>query len=141
MGWYRTPGSTLKGTIEELTEGWTSEKEDRVVTLVCIAKCFRGARTHKGILWAVFEHTVIIKATGETTSKRFISCHLLEYWPGDRRGWAYKPLDEEMEPYYYNCPERYLKMVPVANQEWRDEVARYHNHRRACLAEKRAQLV
>jgi hypothetical protein len=137
MGWYQTPGSTLKGIIEEITVPW----QNKNVSYKVIAKCFRGAPTHKGILWFVGEQT-----HKDGTVKTYICCYLLEYWRQTRHfglaGWAYKPMDEGYHPYYYNCPEKYLRMVPDTQcQEWRDEVGKYHSKRRAKLAVKRAKEV
>ena len=41
-------------------------------------------------------------------------------------GWGYKSMDESMGPFYYDCPKKLLKLVPVACQSWRDEVAKMH---------------
>jgi len=145
MGWTQVYGSTLKSTIADRTKGWetTSSNKEYYIKTVCIAHCFRGARTHKGILWSVFEQTFTKLSDGSIEVKRFIACDLLEYWRRDGySGWSYKDMDESCHPYYYNCPEKYLKMVPeVASQEWREGVAEYHAKRRAKLAAKRAVLV
>jgi len=147
MGWYQTPGSTLRGMIAELSKDKKSENPNRVIKTVCIAKCFRGARTHKGILWAVWERTIYSRPTMQVMKvDRYITCDLMEYWRHSRGqsnpGWAYKPMGEECHPYYYNCPEKYLKMVPeIQCQEWRDEVVKYHINRRTKLAKKKLALV
>ncbi|MDI6824635.1 MAG: hypothetical protein QME87_09820 [Bacillota bacterium] len=48
---------------------------------------------------------------------------LLAFRPRDEFNFGYKDMGEEMHPYYYNCPERILKMLtPTDNKsalEWR----------------------
>jgi hypothetical protein len=59
---------------------------------------------------------------------RFIGCYLLSKasrHPEHCR-WGYKDMCESMHPYYYTCPLSYLDMVPVASEEWRERVRRYH---------------
>ena len=45
--------------------------------------------------------------------------------------WGYKPMCEEAHPYYYNCPLKFLKMVPCPDsenaREWRRNVIQLHN--------------
>jgi len=59
--------------------------------------------------------------------EKFILCYLMRYqnsrWGG---GWGYKGMCESEHPFYYSCPKGYLEMVPVACQEWREKVRRYH---------------
>lgn len=47
---------------------------------------------------------------------------LLEYRPNDYFNFGYKAMDETEEPYYYNCPERILRLLtPNAKaKSWRD---------------------
>lgn len=137
MGWYYTQDSTLKSIIEECTANWEHTREDGThVKCETLTKCFRGAVTHKGVLWAVCQHTTT-RPNGEVVVQKWIRCDLLQRQNG--YGWGYKPMEESMGPYYYNCPEKYLKMVPVANQEWRDGVVEYHARRRAKRAEKKSK--
>lgn len=48
---------------------------------------------------------------------------LLSYRPNDYYNIGYKDMSEDMHPYYYNCPERILKLLtPTDNEqsnEWR----------------------
>lgn len=39
-----------------------------------------------------------------------------------RHGWSYKDISEAEGPFYYKCPKRFLDLVPVKNQAWRDKV-------------------
>jgi hypothetical protein len=81
----------------------------------CLKHCVRG-----NILWTVWEIT-----HNDGKSKRFIGCDIIQFY-GDN-GWGYKDMEESSHPFYYSCPKSYLDMVPVANQEWRDEVMAKHN--------------
>lgn len=99
--------------------GWTTRKdtishliqadEPRLHTL---AHCVRG-----NILWTVqkWEHR----------TESFIGCYIL-LGPVDGKGdpyaCGYKDLTEEMHPYYYNCPIKYLDMAPEVCPEWRAKV-------------------
>jgi len=48
---------------------------------------------------------------------------LLDYRPNDYHNFGYKDMEEPMGPYYYNCPERILKLLtPTTNEyalKWR----------------------
>ena len=66
-------------------------------------------------LWVLTE--VTNKETNE--SENHIQLFLLSKCQGD---WGYKPMCESMHPYYYDCPQKFLKQAPVKNQEWRDKV-------------------
>jgi hypothetical protein len=102
MGWT-IPYHTYEKhqIIEECTRGGEYSK--------CIAKSCSGNE-----LWTVWE---------DKLGKRFIVLFLLRK---DRDGpWGYKDMDETMHPYFYNCPQKFLDMVPVACPEWREEVRIY----------------
>lgn len=131
MGWYYTSGSTLKSIIAECASDWENTAANGQYTrMKVLAKCFRGAVTHSGVLWTVWESYIRKVDSPIPIVERFIGCHLLQYQRG--YGWGYKPMDESMHPYYYSCPEKYLRMVPqVASAEWREGVKQYHINRRA----------
>lgn len=48
---------------------------------------------------------------------------LLEYRPKDYFNFGYKAMDETGEPYYYNCPERILRLLTPNEKAkpWRDK--------------------
>jgi hypothetical protein len=57
----------------------------------------------------------------------FIGLDLMQ--SGREDGWGYKPMDESVGPYYYDCPLKFLDMVsePVGNAaEWRAKVREQH---------------
>lgn len=118
MGWlfpYHT--HERKDLIEDLVRGWETDN----ATSKSLAHCTRG-----NVLWIVQE--VEAKATGKRD--RCILCVLMQ-----RSGtWGYKDMDESVHPYYYTCPEKYLDMVSVTNEEWRAKVREYHECRRARFA-------
>lgn len=64
-------------------------------------------------LWAIME-----PQKTDTQQTNFLEVFVLEKSNGV---WGYKNMDESMGPYYYNCPQAFIDMVPVANQEWRDQ--------------------
>jgi hypothetical protein len=144
MGWTSGWG-TLKSLIAERSKGWINPNGagGMTVTSTCLAKCFRGNPAFAGTLWGVWEQAFTNADGSEARPpERFITCDLLRC--SNYRGlpeWGYKDMAESCGPYYYNCPEKYLKMVPVvANQEWRDGVAEYHRERRRKRAAKKQPL-
>lgn len=122
MGWLTTYGSTLKSQIADRSASYETETAKRV----CLAKCFKGNIMYSGVLWSVHEVTY----KDGRPSERWISCDLLQYKKDF--GWGCKDMDETMGPYYFTCPLKYLKMVPVdkyprtTNVEWREEVIKHH---------------
>lgn len=142
MGWSFGWGS-FRGLVSDLARGWTrpsSKDLSFVVTSTCLAKCFRGNPAFAGTLWSVWEQ-VFTNSDGSETKppERFIRCDLLRCTSGE---WGYKDMCESMGPYYYNCPQKYLDMVPeVANASWREKVAEYHVQRRTKRAAKKARQV
>lgn len=106
MGWSFLMDATRKDLIRELTHETETRK--------CLKKCTRG-----NVLWTVWEYRA---EDGET--KRYIGCDLMQKQRG--YGWGYKDMCESVHPYYYSCPLSYLKLAPVASEEWRAEVHKYH---------------
>ncbi len=102
MGWDFTAGATKQDIIARLTKTTTTTKT--------VAQAVRG-----NVLWTVRE---TIHPDG--TIARWIGCDLL----GAERGfgWGYKDMNEEMGPYYFTCPLKFLDMAPVANAAWRETV-------------------
>ncbi|MEJ1397814.1 MAG: hypothetical protein RPU52_09860 [Candidatus Sedimenticola sp. (ex Thyasira tokunagai)] len=111
MGWLFTQGASRRDIINNLVQ--PEENENR--RWETITHCLRG-----NVLWSIIKLT---KKSGEII-ETFIGCHLLSNDKG--YGWGYKDMCESMGPCYYTCPIKYLEMVPVANQAWRDEVMAYH---------------
>ena len=115
MGWLFSK-STKKEMIQRIIA--------RSVTKDCIQEtlkwCIRG-----NVLWTVIEITFLVDDENYTRGQKhqYIGCFLLHGSGGE---WGYKDMCESVHPYYYSCPLSYLKMVPVANEEWRAGVRRYH---------------
>lgn len=61
------------------------------------------------------EHWMLIEEHG----RPIILVNLLDQMYGR---WGYKTLDEQMGPYYYQCPVEWLERAPVANEAWRARV-------------------
>jgi hypothetical protein len=114
-----------------------------------IERCLRGdahptdytAIAHSVVgnhLWTVFErdqgkpdHT---EYNGRTFPRpaRLLTLHLLAYSKRDDC-WGYKDMDESMGPYEYDCPLKYLDMVPDPGgyaTGWRDKVRAFHAGKR-----------
>ncbi len=110
MGWLITPGATKKDTIQHVTRLEDTESY-RWETL---RYAIRG-----NVVWRVVQYLDKVNQIAD----RFIVCYLLGT---DGDGWGYKDIEEIMGPYYYSCPASFLKLVPIANKDWREEVYRYH---------------
>lgn len=113
MGWSFIPNTTRQSIIDKLVR--FEENEHGVCET--LRHSLRG-----NVLWSIVSWTD--KKTGIT--RKIITCHLLAK---DGNDWGYKSLDEAMGPFYYSCPVSYFKEVPVANQEWRDEVLEHHQRK------------
>ena len=122
MGWYGTPGATKQDIIDEILEGWRTEKILREHSI--------ASEKGETVLWAVLK--------GKTTdgkSFQIIACHIISCAQGT---WGYKPLDETMGPYYYSVPKAWLKLYPCVLPEgkigfsdsWRQNVCE-HTHAKA----------
>jgi len=114
MGSYYTDGASRKDIIREVIQGWSREDGTGTQTL---KHCARG-----NVLYVVHETT-----TPEETF-RFIGVYLLLR---SRDGWGYKPMDESMHPYYYNCPVSYIELAEekpktgglgADSDKWRENV-------------------
>ena len=109
MGWYYN-WDTRKELIDHLTQQHSETQRT-------LRHC-----TRDNILWALHLCTI----SGEP--KRLVGCYLLNKDHSD--GWGYKPMDETMGPFYYNCPKTYIRDAsPPINQtaaDWRAKVLEYH---------------
>ena len=126
MGWLFTQDATRQDVIDELVAPYENV-DSRTDTL--------GHSARGNQLWVVREQTD--KATG--LKQRYIMLNLLGFNKG--YGWGYKNMDEGMHPYFYNCPLKFLDMVPVANEEWREKVRQYHTRKNHNTALKRSLKV
>lgn len=101
MGWY---------------SGWKSK-----------AALIAELRSDVGAGWQELAHAVVRdgmwRVVQSPKGAKFIRFDLLESYKGD---WGYKPMDESMYPYYFDCPLAFLAMAPVASQAWRDKVYEHH---------------
>ena len=108
MGWT---SSATWPTRKELIAERIKNETWKGVTRTCLAHCLRG-----NVLWTVWE-----LQQPDKPDRRYIGCDLTQNF-GEIMGWGYKDMYEEEHPHYYTCPKKYLNMVPVACQEWRDIV-------------------
>jgi hypothetical protein len=114
MGWDYTHGASKQDIVRERIAPRTWDT-GAVRTV--------ASRVVGGVLWTVRDHT-----HPDGRLERYIGCDLLQGTPG---GWGYKDLDEHSHPYYYSCPLAYLDIAPVACQEWREGVHKWHGDRAA----------
>jgi hypothetical protein len=118
MGWTFTKDATRADIIAERIRAWDNDTHAGRT----LQRCTVG-----NVLWTVRELTD--KRTG--TTERYIGCDLLERERG--YGWGYKDMCESSGPFYYSCPLGYLEIVPVACEEWREQVRAYHALRKRRL--------
>ncbi len=128
MGWLFRSGSIRRSLIEERTEGWEKVNADGlIITSTCLAHCYRGG-TFSGVLWSVWERTFVCDDHAAEPAQRWIQCDLLRYQRDF--GWGYKDMEESCGPFYYSCPLKYLRMVPLeqygGNASWREQVTLHH---------------
>ena len=118
MGWLFTPLGKTE-LIHQLTR--SSETPETSAQVIAF-------RMGKEALWSVVQVTArqegAIEGLHADESVRFIRCDLLDCVDGK---WGYKPLEESMHPYYFDCPLEFLDMAPVSCQAWRDEVCKRMN--------------
>jgi hypothetical protein len=114
MGWYYTHGASRADTIRELTPAERRDDNGRIFRT--LRHCCRG-----NVLFTLQENI-----TPEGVSTKWIGVSLMQR---SAEGWGYKPMDESMHPYYYNCPLSYLdeasEPVNESSANWRAQV-RFH---------------
>lgn len=119
MGWYYTDGASRKDIITECTTGYTSETGTFCKAL---RHCCRGSVLY--VLWEI--------KTINGITQRYIGIYLLR---GHKDGWGYKPMDESMGPFYYECPLSYIEEAgpteDKGSNQWRELVKRHHENKRA----------
>lgn len=103
MGWiFECSPRSKTNFIEDLTR--ETEKA------ICLAKSTKGNH-----LWTVWEE--------KDNKNRHIVLFLLS---SNKKCWGYKDISESAGPCYYDCPKKFLKLVPIPDspyaQEWRDKV-------------------
>jgi hypothetical protein len=132
MGWFYTVGGSRKQLIEELTESRENKRDDGLlIKTSCLAHAYRGD-SFSGVLWTVFERRFFRDEIEVEKPLRWIGCDLIHCNKGD---WGHKPMCEQMGPYYYSVPLRFLKMVPIekygGNAKWRETVLEQRAEERA----------
>lgn len=128
MGWTFPNAETRKEVIEDCLRSWKSPGGRAGP----VAHCTRG-----NVLWVVWE--TYTQATGHF--ERVILCILMRrYVSNGVPDWGYKDMEESMEPFYYSCPLKYLRMgTRVFSPEWRQTVRIYHAQT-AAIREYRKRL-
>jgi hypothetical protein len=121
MGWYYTYGATRKNVITELTP--VEVARDGGGCFRTLRHCCRG-----NTLYALHE-----SVAPDASSTKWIGIYLMQR---SKEGWGYKPMDESMGPYQYNCPPSYLDEASAPVNEtaanWREKVRQF-------VAQKAAQ--
>lgn len=118
MGWY-TGYETRQDVIADCIK--------QQATMKTLAHCTTGNN-----LWVVFERT-----KPDNTTLKFVCLFMIQRYGA--RDWGYKPVDESMGPFYYNCPESYLDMadggeINESSKEWREQVRAFWKHKRESAA-------
>lgn len=131
MGWTFNPRFTKADLVRERT--------DRTVE--------RYTSTDGAAMeWEVLDHSLrgnclwkVVRYKKNDKEEIFIALDLLAYRKGDGAG--YKDMEESSGPYYYNCPLKFLEMVPEKPRtpqqaewdkqyhnglSWRDRVRAFH---------------
>ena len=97
--------TTRQNLINDLIKGWDRINEQGVkISVKVLAHALRGNR-----LWKVMEIT-----TGDKV-ERLIQLDLLTRYDGMV---GYKPMDETMGPYYWDCPKKFLKNLTPPSSEY-----------------------
>jgi len=130
MGAFFTRGATKQDIIKECLEPFDAANGGRVEV---IAHSLRG-----NVLWTVRE-----KTDKDGSKQRCIHCDVLK---SHDRSWGYMPMDETVGPCYYNCPLKFLVMVPDPPPSefvgpWREKVRAYHAEQRRVAAVRRSLKV
>jgi hypothetical protein len=106
------------------SSGWQTKAKlifdltQNVPNRTLIAKSLKG-----NSLWTVWYNS---------EGKSFIGLDLITHFPRDRHDksigpcWGYKALGESFEPFYYDCPLNFLKLVPCVSPDWRKKVKAFH---------------
>ena len=112
--------------------GWYFGHKTRAALVAELREVAPGCRlldTHEGQRGAFW---LLIECGPEQTARGLplvlIACDLIESRGGS---WGYKPMDESMGPYYFDCPLTWLDRAPVLNADWRTSVRGWHEAQRA----------
>jgi hypothetical protein len=101
MGFDFTQGATKQDVVnEQLQDSETTRTLDHVV--------------RQNVLWALKESH---SPAGPIV---WIYCGVMKLHRGF--GWGYNSMSEDVGPFYYSCPIKFLERAPVTNQTWRDNV-------------------
>lgn len=134
MGWYyrkcsrRQLITELTGTYEGIRYSDGSYRRTGCERHVYIGSAW------KGTLWAVF-YSELVSPFGTTRREpmnRWICAFPMQYDRSDG-SWGYKPLEESVGPYVYNCPLSYLTATQFGdgrNASWREGVLEYHKRKK-----------
>ena len=118
MGWFFSPESKDE-LIRRLTQ--SSETAEACTQVMAF-------RLGEDTLWSLVQVTAkrdgAVEGLEAGASMRYIRCDLLQCVNGQ---WGYKPMDESVHPYRFDCPLAFLEMAPVRCQAWRDAVRKYAN--------------
>lgn len=81
-------------------------------------------------LWSVWEN--------HNTKEKFISLDLLVKQDGE---WSWKDLSEPENPFYYDCPAKFLELVPDGSihacADWREGVRAYYQEKEQSKLKKK----
>jgi len=130
MGWTYPYGMGSKADmISYRVRDWSSHREIDGESVIVAGKCLDYSVRGR-CLWTVWETTQTrVNEFEPFATHRWIGLDLISK---DSSGYGYKDMDESVHPYYYDCPLKFLDMVPeVASQDWRDGVLQFHAAKKA----------
>jgi len=108
MGWtytHKDEGESVRDFFSKEFGHANEKRKTRV--LDCAVVHIREA-------YLAFEDMNLVDGTREV----FAVVCALDYQPRDYLNFGYKEMEESMGPYYYNCPERILKLLTPTNNEY-----------------------
>jgi hypothetical protein len=134
MGYY-SGWSTRRALIESLTKDESNGGFSRkVLARACVGND----------LWTVVEIRRQVDNTAAIITRHIcldkMSCYTKGRGADKQTEWGHKPMSEDMGPYTYSCPLKFLDMVPEYNHAWRLKVMAYwvvRQYRRERKAERK----
>ena len=118
---------------------WLVEREEYThdgITYIrsTLRHCYRGG-VFSGVLWSIVKREHVNRDGLVLFSTTSIHCDLCTCRGGK---WGYRPLTEQVHPFYYSCPLSYLTIAKDnVCEEWRAKVRYYHSAE--CKLERKLQ--
>ena len=126
MGWTYVKLSRHETPVEYITRTFSYERNGAKAAVLAAAAV-------RGTIYAA------IRQQDRPTAKPYVYCAVVLFKNNRRDGFGYKDMSESMGPYYWDCPDRIMRLLsPVSDiphpghtAEWRANVAAVKEQRRA----------